>query len=303
MKKLLQASVIAVAMLMGSVSGALADYEAGKKAFDASDFETAMKEWKPLAAQGHARAQHGVGFMYATGRGVAQEYKEAVKWYRKAAEQGYAKAQYNLGFMYANGKGVRKNNNEAEKWYHMAAGQIYGKAYGGSGYLFKLHSSYRDLSVSQVQSIPNISIRKKDEWGFYGHSTIIHSYNSKSINGDKVVIDNATGLMWHQNGSYNYFLEYKMAEKWLKKLNKRGYAGYSDWKFPTVEEASSLLESYKKNGGLYIDPVFSNKQGSIYTGDKENGSAAAWRVRFSYGSVYLYNFNHYDYVRPVRSGK
>ncbi len=61
----------------------------------------------------------------------------------------------------------------------------------------KLRSSYRELSVSQVQSMSNISIRKKDKRGFFGHSTSSHSYNLKSINGDKVAIDHATGLMWH----------------------------------------------------------------------------------------------------------
>ena len=36
-----------------------------------------------------------------------------------------------------------------------------------------LSSSYRDLSVSQVQSISNIYIHKKHSYGFYGHSTIV----------------------------------------------------------------------------------------------------------------------------------
>jgi hypothetical protein len=64
-----------------------------------------------------------------------------------------------------------------------------------------LRSSYETLSLSQVLSMPNVSIRKKHEWGFYGHSTINHDYNLKAVSGDKVVVDNATGLMWHQGGS------------------------------------------------------------------------------------------------------
>lgn len=50
-----------------------------------------------------------------------------------------------------------------------------------------LRSSYRNLSVSEVQSMPDIYIRKFDEWGFYGHSTIIHNYEKKSIKGGNVV--------------------------------------------------------------------------------------------------------------------
>ncbi len=162
-----------------------------------------------------------------------------------------------------------------------------------------LRSSYSDLSVSQVQSMPNISIREKNDWGFYGHSTIIHRYGLKVINGDKVVIDHATGLMWHQNGSDN--LKWNVAKQWVRGLNSRGHAGYSDWRLPTVEEAASLLESSKSNG-LYIDPIFSNKQEWIWTGD-EYGSEGAWGVYFGGGLVFWVNFSSEFYVCPVRSGK
>jgi len=173
-------------------------------------------------------------------------------------------------------------------------------ATGGS---ITLRSHYRSLSLSQVQSMANVSMRKIDEHGFFGHSTINHDYNLKAIKGDIVVVDNATGLMWHQNGSDDY-MRYKNAKKWLKKLNKSGYAGYRDWRLPTVDEAASLLESSKKNGNLYIDPVFSKKQLWIWTGDEiedKDGSEAAWYVRFIYGHVSRSYFSYYSYVRPVRS--
>ena len=163
-----------------------------------------------------------------------------------------------------------------------------------------LRSSYSDLSVSQVQSMPNISIREKNDWGFFGHSTIIHRYGLKEINGDKVVIDHATGLMWHQS-SADENMEWENAKKWVRELNSRGYSGYSDWRLPTVEEAASLLESSKSNG-LYIDPIFSNKQEWIWTGD-EYGSEGAWGVYFGIGLVFWVNFASEFYVRPVRSGK
>ncbi len=162
-------------------------------------------------------------------------------------------------------------------------------------------SSYRKLSVSQVQALTNISIRSKKDWGFYGHSTINHSYNLNSINGDKLVIDHATDLMWHQNGSKKD-MNWKVAEKWVKDLNKSGYAGYHDWRLPTVEEAASLLEFSKKNGGLYIDPIFSSKQLFIWTGDKKYGSDGAWGVDFYGGLVYWDGIKHNHFVRPVRSG-
>lgn len=163
-----------------------------------------------------------------------------------------------------------------------------------------LRSSYSDLSVSQVQSMPNITIRKKAMWGFYGHSTINHSYKKLSINGDMVVTDNTTGLMWHQSGS-DENMEWNKAKDWIRSLNRRRYAGYNNWRLPTLEEASSLLES-SKNENLYIDHVFSKKQWWIWTGDKKDDSKAAWLVYFYLGNVLYHSFGYRNlYVRPVRS--
>jgi len=166
-----------------------------------------------------------------------------------------------------------------------------------------LRSSYKTLSVSQVQSMPNVSIRENDEWGFFGYSTINHDYNFKAVGGDVVVIANVTGLMWHQSGTDNRLARFE-ANEWVEDLNsKGGYAGYHDWRLPTVDEAVSLLESSKKNGDLYIDPVFSSKQPYIWTGDKcdyvfEDGSEAAWYVFFDIS----YDYKERKLALNFRSG-
>ena len=150
--------------------------------------------------------------------------------------------------------------------------------------------------------MPNVSIREKWNWGFYGHSTIKHDYNLKTIKGDKVVVDKATGLMWHQSGSDNWML-WEPTKEWIRKLNKGGYAGYHDWRLPTVEEAASLLEPSKKKG-QYIDPVFSKEQWCLWTGDMfedKDGSEAAWFVDFFSGNVDWNGIHGSLYVRPVRS--
>ena len=108
--------------------------------------------------------------------------------------------------------------------------------------------------------------------------------------------------MWHQSGARN-LMSLQKAKKWVRSLNSRGYAGYDDWRLPTLEEAASLLESSEKNG-RYIDPVFSKMQEWIWTGDKledEDGSETAWRVYFSYGSVNWDGIINRSDVRPVRS--
>ena len=97
-----------------------ADFNDGWVASEEGDYKTAFNEWKPLADQGDADAQHSLGWMYGNGRGVLKDYKQAVKWYQKAADQGGADAQHNLGVMYAYGKGVLKDLSKAKYWIKKA---------------------------------------------------------------------------------------------------------------------------------------------------------------------------------------
>ena len=60
----------------------------GLAAAKRGDYATALREWRPLAEQGHASAQSTLGFMYSKGQGVPQDYIQAHKWYNLAAVQG-----------------------------------------------------------------------------------------------------------------------------------------------------------------------------------------------------------------------
>ena len=119
--------VLAGVMLMGLAASACDGYDEGVAAYARGDYATALREFRPLAEQGHADSQHFLGFMYRKGEGVPQDDDEALKWTRKAAEQGHAEAQNNLGAMYAEGEGVRQDNAEALRWYRKAAEQGYGR--------------------------------------------------------------------------------------------------------------------------------------------------------------------------------
>ena len=164
-----------------------------------------------------------------------------------------------------------------------------------------LRSSFEELPVSQVHAIPNISIRKWKPWGFYGYSTISHDYKVETIKGEKVVIDHVTGLMWHQSGS-RLHMNWAKAKQWIKDLNSSEYAGYNDWRLPTVEEAVSLLEKAKKSDNIYIDTVFDKNQLYIWTGDSY-GSRTAWVVSFRNGQVTWIRIDFRNYVRPIRTMK
>ncbi len=106
---------------LGLTAPAGAGFDEGMAAHERGDYATALREWSPLAEQGHAGAQNNLGFMYRNGQGVPQDYAEALQWYRKAAEQGHAEAQNNLGFMYEDGQGVPQDYAHAHMWYNLAA--------------------------------------------------------------------------------------------------------------------------------------------------------------------------------------
>jgi hypothetical protein len=121
MKRVLPALVVLVPLLATPANAQ--DFEKGLAAAESGDYETALREWRPLAKKGDAEAQYYLGSMYDRGIGVQQDYGEAAKWYRRAAERGDADAQNNLGAMYINGNGVPLDYVRAHMWFNLAAAQ------------------------------------------------------------------------------------------------------------------------------------------------------------------------------------
>ena len=114
--------ILAILLMATATAPARADYDAGLSAAERGDFATALREWEPLAEQGHARAQTDLGYMHASGHGVPRDDARAVQLYRLAAEQALPRAQFNLGYMYMHGRGVERDYAEGLRWYRRAAG-------------------------------------------------------------------------------------------------------------------------------------------------------------------------------------
>ena len=137
MKNLTLTICLTLAVLLGTTGTSWgADFQKGLAAAQSGDFATALREWTPLAVQGHADAQFNLGVMYYNGKGVPQDYKTAVKWYTLAAEQGDADAQFNLGLMYYNGLGVPQDYKTALNWYTLAAEQGVADAQYNLGWMY-----------------------------------------------------------------------------------------------------------------------------------------------------------------------
>jgi hypothetical protein len=126
-----------------------------------------------------------------------------------------------------------------------------------------------------------------------------HRYYTKNIQEDVIILDELTGLMWQQSGS-NDLMDFEQAKNWILELNKKGFAGYHDWRLPTVEEAMSLMESEEKEG-LYIDSVFDGRQSWIWTADLTQEQYGAWVVLFITGHCSDSLWHQCYCVRAVRT--
>jgi TPR repeat protein len=72
MKRLAVLSILII-FLFGNP--ALADIDDGLLAYRKGDYETVLKEWRPLADQGNIEAQYNLAVMYQAGEGVIQDDK------------------------------------------------------------------------------------------------------------------------------------------------------------------------------------------------------------------------------------
>jgi len=118
---------------------------------------------------------------------------------------------------------------------------------------------------------------------------------------DNVVIDITTELMWHRSGSEKE-LNFQEAEEWLIELNAKEFAGYYNWRLPTLEEGTMLLKENKSKNRMFISDLFSSKQNKIWTGDCF-GISERWFISFFYGSIGWDPNTVKTYVRPVRNQK
>lgn len=163
--------------------------------------------------------------------------------------------------------------------------------------VYRLRSQYKVLSEDDVKSM-------LDARGFYDRrwhrsGGFPNRYQLKTVGEHKVVIDRASNLTWHQSGSELPVI-FEDIKPWLEQLNRERFAGYADWRLPTLEEALTLMES-KPIDRYHIDPIFSTQQYSMWSGDFYT-DVRVWGVSFNYGRVFKVLLGETDYIRPVRSG-
>ena len=102
-----------------------ADFAKGTAAYDAGDFATARRYWKPLADNYDLAALRNMGHLYSLGLGVETSPQKALSYYQRAADLGFAPAQFNLAMMYLKSDGIAYDGEQGRKWLALSAAQNY----------------------------------------------------------------------------------------------------------------------------------------------------------------------------------
>jgi hypothetical protein len=183
--------------------------------------------------------------------------------------------------------------------------------------LFKLRSESMHLpNQSDIDEIVT-------KYGFYdtGRNPNGSFLSQFSIQSEDLILDAKTGLMWQRSGSPNE-KSFIGAKSYIEQLNKDKFAGFSDWRLPTIEELASIIAKTKAND-LHIEKAFTKQHKrcwSIDMAEKTHNDLSAqhavWIVDFVSGRIekakwYMggvgyaswYEKNTRNYVRAVRSNQ
>ena len=100
---------------------------------------------------------------------------------------------------------------------------------------------------------------------------------------ETIVVDEKTGLMWQCGGLD--LCSIRNMKRAIEQLNNEGFAGYHDWRMPTVEEAMSLMETTPNEKGVYLHPCFSKEQPFIFVASRRKPTGY-WFVDYMQGKMY-----------------
>jgi len=112
----------------------------------------------------------------------------------------------------------------------------------------------------------------------------------------KSYIDTKTGLMWQAESQDK--MTWHDAMEYAEDLSE---GGYDDWRLPTIEELTTLIDYTQTLPATNIPNIRSSTYWSSTT--YASSTSSAWYVYFRSGSVGYGSKSYSYYVRCVRSGQ
>ncbi|NTW88087.1 MAG: DUF1566 domain-containing protein [Desulfobulbaceae bacterium] len=100
---------------------------------------------------------------------------------------------------------------------------------------------------------------------------------------DLTVIDERTGLMWQRGGLD--LCSISSMNRRVEQLQAEGFAGYHDWRLPTLAEAMSLMQPTPNTKGLHLPLCFSKEQPFIFVAARRKPTGY-WFVDYARGRAY-----------------
>lgn len=125
-----------------------------------------------------------------------------------------------------------------------------------------------------------------EKWNFYdGDYNTEGSFANALVDpGDgRVVVDQRTGLMWQRAGLD--ITSVRSMQRKIEQLNKDGFAGYHDWRMPTMEEAMSLMEKESNSKDIHLHLCFSKEQPFIFVAAQRK-PGGYWFVDYKHGRAF-----------------
>ncbi|GAK53491.1 hypothetical protein U14_04756 [Candidatus Moduliflexus flocculans] len=172
--------------------------------------------------------------------------------------------------------------------------------------ILQLRQQPMRLSADQIVRLINANqFHHPADWSKYGLApsltgSVRHDYAQKEAQGVQVVIDYATHLMWPQVVPEQAY-RWQDASKFIDQRNAAQFAGFSDWRLPTVEELASLLEAKKTKYGLYLAPFFGDTPRWCWSADLTPDAQSAWYVSFNSGGIQQQPLEQAAFVLAVRT--
>lgn len=124
------------------------------------------------------------------------------------------------------------------------------------------------------------------------------------------IIDKKTGLMWMSNDYWQMehkWVNWYTANEYVQRMNNKKFAGYADWRLPSVSEASSLYSRRKRNidkdgDKIFIDSIFPKGSGwSTWTREEKQNKAIVVSFKDEGGKSYQDKIAGIDaFLRLVR---